>query len=100
MILAEGNGDNPMRALQTDPRFTDPRYTDPRSDQQVEKKSATVSSACQAPAGQGRRMALILEGRRLELSSGVPVRCGLIFFYVSPRQWGRRVCRAESHWEK
>lgn len=39
MILAEGNSDNPMEALQTDLR-----YTDPRSDQQVEKKSATVSS--------------------------------------------------------
>lgn len=38
MILAEGNNDNPMGALQTDPR-----YTDPRSDQQVEK-SASVSS--------------------------------------------------------
>lgn len=37
-------------------------------------------SSCQAPAGHSRRMALILEGSRLELSSGVPARCGLIFF--------------------
>lgn len=38
MILAEGNSDNPMGTLQTDPR-----YTDSRADQQVEK-SAFVSS--------------------------------------------------------
>lgn len=86
MILAEGNSDNPMEALQTDLR-----YTDPRSDQQVEKKIChRVLSACQAPAGQGRRMALILEGRRLELSSGVPVRCGLIFFLCFPEAMGKK----------
>lgn len=49
-----------------------------------------VLSACQAPAGQGRRVALILEGRRLELSSGVPIRCGLKCLMFSPKAMGKK----------
>lgn len=38
MILAEGTSDNPMGALQTDPR-----PTDPRSGQQVGRSAAVFS---------------------------------------------------------
>lgn len=61
MILAEGTSDNPMGALQTDPSHTDPRWG-----QQV-GRSAALFSPLVWLLGQGGRMALILEGSRLEL---------------------------------
>lgn len=75
MILAEGTSDNPVGALQTDPR-----PTDPKSGQQV-GRSAAVFSPLVWLLGQGRRMALILEGSRLELSSGVPAGCGFVLCF-------------------
>lgn len=75
MILAEATSDNPMGALQTDPS-----PTDPRSGQQV-GRSAAVFPPLVWLLGQGRRMALILEGSRLELSSGVLAGCGFVLCF-------------------
>lgn len=75
MILAEGTSDNPMGALQIDPS-----HTDPQRGQQV-GKSAAVFSPLVWLLGQGGRMALILEGSRLELSSGVPAGCGFVLCF-------------------
>ena len=75
MTLAEGTSNNPTGALQTDPSHTDPRWG-----QQV-RRSAAVFSPLIWLLGQGGKMALILEGSRLELSSGVPAGCGFILCF-------------------